>query len=341
MPGGTANPGMSMTLKTLDAGAPLTGGGFAGQSYAVADGDGHVHVCGFDAAVAARKLHEGAILALATDEKSGTIVTGGDDGKAIRIQPDGEPEVLQDGRKWVDTVACSSRGAVAWAAGKTIFLMPKGTDAPVETTAPSSISDLAFSADGKWLGAAVYGGAFLVRLSNPSQTQMLHWQGAHSAIGFSPDGRFCVTAMLENALHVWRIDKPEDKHGRMGGYPAKPVSFDWTADGRYMATAGAEVLVLWPFFGTDGPIGQQAGVFAGEQSLLSRTIAARPRSQQIAIGYVDGSVALFDRKSQQFMTIAQEHEAGSVNSLRFSADGRWLGFTRERGVAGLADLGKP
>lgn len=169
---------------------------------------------------------------------------------------------------------------------------------------------------------------------------MLSWQGAHNAIGFSPDGRFCVTSMLENALHVWRIDKPEEKHGKMGGYPAKPVSYDWTADGRYLATAGAEVLVLWPFFGADGPIGQQAGVFSREQDLLSRTVAARPNSQQIAIGYVDGSVALFDRKTQQFMDIATEHEAGAVNALSFSADGRWLGFTRERGVAGLADLGK-
>ena len=52
-------------------------------------------------------------------------------------------------------------------------------------------------------------------------------------------------------------------------------------------------------------------------------------------------MALFDRKSQEFMTVAEEHAAGSVNALAFSADGRWLGFTRERGVAGLVDLGKP
>jgi len=331
---------MNLTLKALEVGVPLTGGGFAGNAYAVADGDGHVHVCGFDGAVSHRKLHEGAVLAVATDQKTGTIVTAGDDGKAIRVRPEGEPEVLHAGRKWVDTVAASSRGHVAWSAGKTIFLLPKGADTPVEATAPSSIADLSFSPDGKWLGAAVYGGAFLIRLSRPSETTMLNWQGAHNAIGFSPDGRFCVTSMLENALHVWRIDKPEEKHGRMGGYPAKPVSFDWTADGRYLATAGADVLVLWPFFGADGPIGQQAGVFAPEQSLLSRTVASRPNSQQIAIGYVDGSVALFDRKSQQFVPVADEHEAGAVNALSFSADGGRLGFTRERGVAGLAELGK-
>lgn len=338
MPGAPACAGVTGTLRQLEVGVPLTGGGFAGKSYAVADGDGHVHVCAFDGAVAKRRLHEGAVLAVATDQKSGAIVTAGDDGKAIRIAPDGEPETLHEGRRWVDTVACSLRGHVAWSSGKSIYLRPKGADVAIEATAPSSVSDLTFSPDGKWLGAAVYGGAFLIRLSNPTEATMLTWQGAHSAIGFSPDGRFCVTAMMENALHVWRIDDPEEKHGRMGGYPAKPVSFDWTADGRFLATAGAEVLVLWPFFGADGPIGQQAGVVGGNETLLSRTVASRPNSQQVAVGYVDGSVALYDRKTQDWMTVAEAHDAGQVNSLSFSADGRRLGFTRERGVAGLAEL---
>ncbi|MCG8421396.1 MAG: YncE family protein, partial [Proteobacteria bacterium] len=40
-----------------------------------------------------------------------------------------------------------------------------------------------------------------------------------------------------------------------------------TADGRYLVTAGADVLVIWPFLGSDGPIGQQAGVFAPEGSV--------------------------------------------------------------------------
>ena len=128
MPGQPARAGVSWTLRTLEAGAPLTGGGFAGAAYAVADGDGHVHVCEFDNAVAKRKLHEGAILAVATDEKTGAILTAGDDGKAIRIRPDGEPETLHDGRKWVDTVACSPRGAVAWSAGKSVFLDMKLLD---------------------------------------------------------------------------------------------------------------------------------------------------------------------------------------------------------------------
>ena len=328
-----------MTLKTVTLSAPATGCGFAGKAFAVSDGDGNLHVCDFSGEIASRKLHDGAILAMAADEKSGAIVTGGDDGKVVRVSAGGEPEVLHSGTKWIDAVAASTRGHIGWAAGKTVFLLLKGAREAAPVAVPSTVSALAFSPDGKWLGAAVYGGAMLVNVADPSKTKMLTWQGSHQAIGFSPDGRFCVTSMLENALHVWRIDKPEEKHGRMGGYPSKPLSFDWTADGRFMATAGAEVLVLWPFSGPDGPIGQSAGVYSAEGMALLRTVAARPASQQIAVGYADGAVMLFDRKSQVFSPVAPAG-GGPVSGLAFSGDGRMLGFIREAGTIGLAEPGR-
>ena len=328
-----------MVLKTVTLSAPATGCGFAGKTFAVSDGDGNVHVCEVSGEIASRKVHDGAVLCMASDEKSGVIATGGDDGKVVRIAPGGEPEVLHKGSKWIDAVAASPRGHLGWAAGKTVFFLAKGGSQAVPVATPSTVSALAFSPDGKWLGAAVYGGALLVSVADPARTQMLSWQGAHQAIGFSPDGRFCVTSMLENALHVWRIDKPEDKHGRMGGYPSKPLSFAWTADGRFMATAGAEVLVLWPFTGPDGPIGQSAGVYSAEGSMLLRTVATRPASQQMAVGFADGAVMLFDRKAQIFLPVAPA-AASPVNGLAFSADGRVLGFTRENGGIGLAEPGK-
>lgn len=337
MPGGSN--GMSMTHQALALEAPATGCGFAALNFAVSDGDGNLHLCAIDGTVASRKLHKGAVLALATNLKTGMIYSAGDDGNVFAVAPDGEAVSLHEGRKWVDTIAASTRGHVAWTAGKTIYLLKQGGDTPVEMTAPSSVSGLAFSPDGKWLGAAVYGGAFLVQVSNPMTTKMLEWAGSHITIGFSPDGRFCVTSMLENALHVWRIDKPDEKHGRMGGYPTKPLSFDWTADARFLATAGADVLVMWPFTGGDGPIGQQAGVFGNpEQQTVSRSVASRPQSMQLAIGYADGSVMLYDRKSQAFSSVAGAHDSGPVTDIQFTPDGKRFGFIRENGGAGLVTL---
>lgn len=327
-------------LKMTKLDAPATGAGFAGDALVVADGDGKAHFCSSDGEVLTFKAHDGAILALATNEKTGHAYSAGDDGRVLRLALDEEAQVLHEGRKWVDAIAVSARGAVAWSTGKSIHLAQKPGDEPVTVDAPSSVSALAFSVDGRWLGAAVYGGALLVSPANPDKRTMLEWKGSHLTIGFSPDGRFCVTSMLENALHVWRIDKPEDKHGRMGGYPAKPASFAWSADGRVMATAGADQLVMWPFTGADGPLGQGAQVFDNGASII-RSVASRPQSRQFALGYADGSVAVADRKDEAHYPIAAKGETESpVAHLCFSADGRTLGFAREDGTIGLAKLGK-
>ncbi|MEN0000649.1 MAG: WD40 repeat domain-containing protein [Pseudomonadota bacterium] len=331
----------TLNQKHLLLDAPATGCGFVGKHFACADGEGFVHLIGSDGADAKKRLHEGAILSFATDEKTATAYSGGDDGAVMKMASGADPVPLHKSSKWVDIVVSSPHGHVAWAAGKSIFLLKKGQEEAAIVSAPSSVGGLAFSPDGKWLGAAVYGGALLILLANPDKTQMLDWQGSHGTIGFSPDGRFCVTSMLENALHVWRIDKPGEKHGRMGAYPAKPLSFSWTADGRYLATSGADVLVLWPFIQADGPIGQSAGVVSLEQQSLVRAVACRPRSQHVAIGHIDGSVTLYDRKAQQHHVLAPASSMGPVIELKFSADGRSLGFIREGGEAGLFDLGAP
>lgn len=317
--------------------AQATAVAFIGTVLAVAGGDGKVRLCAVDGSSNGLDVHDGAILAMAANAKGDALYTAGDDGKLKRIGADGVVSVVHDGRKWVDCVACGPRGHVAWSCGKTIYILKDGA-APVEIAAPSSVSGLEFSPDGKWLGAAVYGGALLVSPSKPETTKFLEWQGSHLTIGFSLDGRWCVTSMLENALHVWRIDKPEEKHGRMGGYPNKPLSFDFTTDGRGLYTAGADVLVMWPFTGGDGPIGQNAAVFEGGVGII-RSVCSRPRSRQVMIGYAAGGVALFDRKDDGFGYIA-EADGSPVIDVLFSHDGRLAGFIRENGTAGLLDIGR-
>ncbi len=320
---------------TFDAQA--TACAFIGTVLAVAGGDGKVRLCAVDGSFKAVEVHDGPILAMAANAKGDALYTAGDDGNLKKLGADGSIDIVHEGRRWVDCVACSPRGHVAWSCGKTVYLAKEG-EAATEVSAPSSVSDLAFSPDGKWLGAAVYGGALLIAPNQTDKQKFLEWKGSHLSIGFSTDGRFCVTSMLENALHVWKIDNPEDKHGRMGGYPTKPLSFDWTADGRGMLTAGADVLVMWPFTGSNGPLGQNAAVFEGGVGML-RSVRARPRSRQVLIGYAAGGVALFDRKDNGFGYIA-DADGSPVIDVQFSPDGRLAGFIRENGTAGLLDMGK-
>ena len=78
------------------------------------------------------------------------------------------------------------------------------------------------------------------------------WKGFHGSVTFSPDGKYLVTAMQENALHGWRI---RDKGSlAMAGYPAKVKSFAWVGDTPFLASSGADQAICWPFDGKFGPM---------------------------------------------------------------------------------------
>jgi WD40 repeat protein len=45
------------------------------------------------------------------------------------------------------------------------------------------------------------------------------WHGSHTAVSWSPDGKFIVTAMQDREMHCWRWRDRESM--RMSGYPSK------------------------------------------------------------------------------------------------------------------------
>ena len=110
------------------------------------------------------------------------------------------------------------------------------------------------------------------KIDNPRK---LEWKGSHTALAIHPDGDAVVTAMQENALHGWRLS--DDQHMRMSGYPAKTQSLSFTRNGKWLASSGADAMVLWPFFG-GGPMGKAPIEFAGGDGIVctrSRAIRCR------------------------------------------------------------------
>ena len=68
------------------------------------------------------EAHDG-LLSLAYDEASDTLLTGGEDGKVMRISADGTTSlVAETPRKWIAEVAAGPQGAVAYAFGKTTYV---------------------------------------------------------------------------------------------------------------------------------------------------------------------------------------------------------------------------
>lgn len=284
----------------------------------------------------ATPVHDGAILSACADAKDGWV-TGGDDGRLIRIAPDGTATEIADYKgKWVDHVASHPDGLRAAAVGKALHVL--NMTGPLKTlTHPSSVGGIAFDAKGKRVAASHYNGASLWFVgAKEDKPRVLEWKGSHHAIAFSPDGTHVVTAMQEPSLHGWRL--ADGQHMRMSGYPTKTRSLSFTARGRWLATSGAESVVLWPFFG-GGPMGKAPTELAGGDEVFCTAVACHPQHEVVAAGFGDGLVLIAEIASGKVVPVAPP--AGSpVSALSWSPNGALLGFGTEGGRAGLVDLGR-
>jgi WD40 repeat protein len=279
-------------------------------------------------------IHEGAILANCADGER--IVTGGDDGTLVSADADGQFRVIaaDDKKRWIDQVALGPDGAVAWSAGKTAHVLTtKGEDRTYE--APSTVAGLAFAPKGLRVAVAHYNGVTLwFPNAAGAAPEKLEWKGSHLGVAFSPDGRFVVTCMQEPTLHGWRL--ADGQHMRMSGYSARVRSIGWTSGGDFLATSGAEQLILWPFGGKDGPMGKQPKLLARSEARVS-VVACHPKQPVAAVGYADG-VVLLVRIDEGALIQVKPEGASPVSALGWDATGQTLAFGTETGEAGVLGL---
>jgi WD40 repeat protein len=318
-----------------ELGAWVVGVAFGREGRAAfALGDGTVRLDDGWRSVAA---HDGACLCIAPDAKDG-VITGGDDGRLVRVAPDGSAtQVASYGSKWVDHVAAHDSGLRAAAVGKAVHLLD-GKGAAVKSLAhPSTVTGIAFDAKGKRVAASHYNGASLWFVAaKEDKPRLLEWKGSHTGVLVSPDGTHVVTTMQENTLHGWRL--ADGQHMRMAGYPAKTKSFAFTAKGRWLATAGADCVVLWPFFG-GGPMGKAPTELAGGDGVLCSMVACHPTQEVVAAGFGDGLVLIADIASGRVVPVAAPR-GSAVSALAWDDVGGLLAFGTEAGFAGVVDLTK-
>jgi WD40 repeat protein len=324
----TPLPSLADRVRPIVADAPVVGVHFLGKT--------PVFVLGEEALLFAPEdgerrvvVHEGAILASAAD---GTrIVTGGDDGRLIATDAQGEHRILatDDKKRWIDQVALGPDGAVAWSAGKVAHVLTgKGEARAFE--APSTVAGLAFFPKGFRLAVAHYNGATLWFPNASAKPETLEWKGSHLGVTVSPDGKFLVTTMQESMLHGWRI--ADAKHMRMSGYSARVRSLSWSAGGEFLATSGSEQLILWPFDGKEGPMGRQPQMLAASPSRVA-VVACHPRQPVAAVGYADGAVVLV-RIDNGALIQVKAAAASPISALGWDENGQTLAFGTEAGEAG-------
>jgi WD40 repeat protein len=282
------------------------------------------------------EVHDGGILAIAADGQASGFVTGGDDGKLRRIGADGSvSDIAQFGMKWVEQVATHASGVIAASVGKVVHLFDKAGRKLKELVHPSSVTGLAFDAKGKRIGASHYNGVTLwfvaAKVDSPRK---LEWKGSHTGVAIHPKDEAIVSAMQENALHGWAL--PDGKHMRMSGYPAKTQSLSFSKGGKWLASSGADAMVLWPFHG-GGPMGKAPTELAGGDGIICNQVACHPTNDIVAGGFADGLVVVADIVSSRIIPIVPPGH-GPIAALAWSPDGTRLAVGTETGYAAIVDF---
>jgi WD40 repeat protein len=278
-------------------------------------------------------VHDGGILCAASD--GARLVMGGDDGKLVALDAKGEvtPLATDAKRRWIDNVALHADGAYAWSAGKTAFVRgAKGEEKSFD--APSTVGGLAFAPKGLRLAIAHYNGVTLWFPNMAAKPEFLEWAGSHLGVVFSPDNKFLVTAMHEPALHGWRL--ADNRHMRMTGYPGRVRSMSWSTGGKFLATSGADSVIMWPFASKDGPMGKEPAMLAPLPARVT-VVACHPKQDILVAGYSDGTM-LMVRLEDGAEILVRRRGKVPVAAAAWNATGSLLAFADEAGDAGMLEL---
>lgn len=283
--------------------------------------------------------HDGLLAATLSQDKK-KLLTSGEDGRVCSLTKFGESaELAAIGSKWISALASGPQDAVGFATGRKAYIRLKDGTLR-EFDEERSVEGIAFAPKGMRVAFARYNGVSVNWVNRQTQATNLHWDGAHLDVIYSPDGRFLVTTMQENALHGWKLDgksTDQDRHMKMTGYPTKVKSHSWSAKGKWLATSGSQAAIVWPFSSKDGPMGKAPLQLGTRGDTMVSCVACHPTEDVVAVGYADGMV-LACRFEDNKEAVLRRGGASAISSMGWQSDGRLLAFGSEKGECGVIDI---
>ena len=303
-------------------GIPVTTAVSVGNSIAVGFGDGSVRIFTSGQSSDAIKAHKGIVLCMSKDGNH--ILTGGDDGRFLKISLDGVvTEIGNFGTRWVDNVTANN-GSLVCSSGKIVYLWSPNNKEPKLFEHNSTVGGIAFDTKGKRLAVSRYDGVTLWKKDYTKKwvSSNLIWKGSHNKVSFSPDGKYLVTSMQENAIRCWRLKDKIDF--AMSGYNAKVKSFAFVGETSYLATSGSlgmgiAATICWPFDG-DGPMGRKPVCLSYTGNNQVTFVEPFPSEKAVFAGLSDGSVYLSQIENTNNTIIIRSFTGSEVSTIATTED---------------------
>ena len=301
---------------SLSTGAYATATAVIGDVIAVAHGDGCLRLLHGNGQVDVVDAHQGAVLSLALDPATGSLLSGGDDGRLVETELDGSStEWANFGSRWVDHVAVSEHGIRACSSGRAVHLWRPGAPKPDVLEQPSSVGGLAFSPSGNRLAVAHYGGISVWhrRVKRGWQRSQLSWAGSHIGVTWSPNGQYLISSMQESELHGWRMRDRTDM--AMSGYANKVRAWDWCGVEPYLLTSGSALPVCWPFDGARGPMGRAPLTCGTLTDGWVSQVCTLSGTRAFMAGFQDGTVHLLDLDATEPARVLRYANGAEVTAM--------------------------
>jgi len=244
------------------------------------------------------KAHVGSVLSLSLSADGSAFASSGQDAKAKLWSAGGSllAELPGADSAWVEHIAWSPRGErISTAAGRRVRTFGKdGTLISQSDPLESSVTGLAWRADGTALSAICYGGVHIFPFKDGLNKRHLPFKGSLISLAWSPDAKVIACGSQDCSIHFWRLASGQDS--QMTGYPFKPKQLAWDDESRLLATSGHADITVWDFRGK-GPEGSQPLQLSAHKGLCT-SLSFSHRKGMLASGSQDTSILIWQPRSR-------------------------------------------
>lgn len=226
---------------------------------------------------------------------------------------------------WSSAAAYAPSGDLAVAAGRTVAIHPHASPTLaalyVSGSAPSTITDVAWTPQGNRVAASAYGGVYMYDGKAPKPVRTYPYQGSHLAVAVNPNRRWVCSGNQDASVHIWRASNGDEL--QMSGFPLKVTRLAFDDTGRWMANNGAPDVAVWDFSG-QGPGGRAAQLLAGHDCVIDLDWRPGPGAVLATVG-TEGNVQIWAMTSTM---IGQRRLPVRTLEFEDALTVRWLGTDR-------------